>query len=282
MKTDIILRCHNDLPLLAETLAGVSRQTMPYRLIVLDNESTDGSRETAAEHADVLIDIPAGSYVPGRVLNQGMAEAASEFVAFLNSDCTPVNEHWLAGLLAGFAPGVGAVFGRQSPRPDCWPLFAKDTNDTFGDGRRQAAWLHCFSMASSAIRRQVWEEVPFDPDLQYSEDIDWTWRIRQLGHEIRYVPDAEVLHSHNYTLRQFHRRQYGEGRAEARIFPWTAWDSSFLRYSCLPALRKVLADWKYCLPRGHFASLCHSPGLRLAQMLGRRRGFSAGRQGVNQ
>ena len=178
--------------------------------------------------------------------------------------------------MAGFSPGVAAVFGRQSPRPDCWPLFTKDTNDTFGDGRQQAGWKHCFSMASSAIRREVWQAMPFNPDLQYSEDIDWTWRVRQAGHKIQYVADSEVLHSHNYTLGQFRRRQYGEGKAEARIFPWTPWEQSFMRYSLLPAVRQVLSDWRYCMRHGHLGSVFHSPFLRLAQMLGRRRGFLDG------
>lgn len=64
-------------------------------------------------------------------------DPSQPFVAFLNSDCTPLDEHWLEYLLASFSEGVAAVFGRQVPRPDCKPLFAKDTEDTFGDGERQ-------------------------------------------------------------------------------------------------------------------------------------------------
>jgi rhamnosyltransferase len=83
------------------------------------------------------------------------------------------------------------------------------------------------------------------------------------------------MHSHNYTLRQFYKRQFGEGRAEARIFEWTSWERSVIRYSFLPYLRQVAGDWKYCLTRLQLAEAIYSPVLRLAQLAGRRQGFSS-------
>ena len=43
----IIMRSHDDMPLMAETLAMVAKQNHPYELIVFDNESSDGTREEA-------------------------------------------------------------------------------------------------------------------------------------------------------------------------------------------------------------------------------------------
>ena len=272
----VVLRSRNDMPLVAETLRMLDRQSRPLALTVLDNASSDGTREEALRHTSQVETIPEGTYVPGRVLNLGLRLTAGEWVVFLNSDCTPVDDEWLARLERGFADGVAAVFGRQAPRPGCWTLHARDTEAIFGDGARQQAWRHCFSMASSAIRRSVWETMPFSETLQYSEDVDWSWRARQQGWEIRYVPDATVLHSHNYTLAQSYRRHRGEGRAEARIFPWTAWEASLLRYTLLPLFRRILSDWAYCLRRGRMDGVFHSPFLRAAQLTGRRVGFRQG------
>lgn len=273
----VVMRSRNDIAVVGETLARIRSQDMPHRLIVFDNASTDGTREEAAKHADRIVDVPEGKYIPGQVLNDAMCATDGELVVFVNSDCTPLDNQWLGTLLAGFdSDGVVAVFGRQVPRPDCRPLFARDTEATFGDGHLQAGWRHCFSMASSAIRRSAWERSGFDEKLKYSEDIDWTWRQRQAGGLIRYVPGSAVYHSHNYTLAQWRRRQYGEGRADAAIFDWTPWDASLLRYSILPFGRQVLGDWKYGLKSGHFGVLWDSPALRMAQMLGRRAGFNDG------
>lgn len=250
---------------------------MPCRLLILDNQSTDGSREICDRYADRLISIPEGHYIPGRVLNQGLQETDGSIVVFLNSDCPPLNANWLEKLILPFEnPKVGATFGCQAPRRDCWPLFAKDTNDTFGNGERQKFWRHCFSMASSAVRRSAWEATAFSETLKYSEDIDWSWRIRQQGHEIVYAADSIVEHSHNYTLKQFHKRQFGEGKADAAIFEWNKWDASFLRYSLLPFFRQVLSDERYAVKHLSLSAALHSPALRLAQLMGRRKGFVEG------
>lgn len=278
----VVMRAHNDMPLVAETLRNLATQSRRFTLVAFDNASTDGTLEEIRKYTGRIQHVPAGSYVPGRVLNQAMAATEGEVVVFLNSDCTPQNDSMLDALVAGFADDkVAAVFGRQMPRPDCRALMAKDTDDTYGDGARQRFWRHCFSMAVSGIRRTVWEKMPFQEDLQYSEDIDWTWRARQRGYEIRYVPDAIAMHSHNYTLRQYYKRHFGEGRAEAQIFAWTPWERSLVRYSLMPYVRQVASDWKYCAAKLRVDEALYSPLLRMAQLAGRRRGFSTGWRELN-
>jgi rhamnosyltransferase len=131
-------------------------------------------------------------------------------------------------------------------------------------------------MASSAVRRSAWQDIPFNEFIQYSEDIEWSWRVRQQGWSIRYVPSSVVMHSHNYSLRQFYRRQFGEGRAEASIFDWSGWQRSWIRYSGLPFLRQIANDWMYCLRQHQLFAAFASPMVRLTQMLGRRSGFRQG------
>lgn len=277
MKPWIVMRTRNEMPLIAATLAMVARQSVPCDLLVMDNASTDGSGAEARRYTSHVLTVPQGTYVPGRVLNEAMEQTQGEYVLFLNADCTPVDEHWAAQMLAGFTEHTAAVFGRQVPRPGCAPLYAKDIEDTYGDGSRQRLWRHCFSMASSAIRRSVWRGLRFSETLAYSEDIDWSWRARQHGGTIGYAADALVLHSHNYTLRQWYRRQYGEGYADAQIFDWPQWERSWLRYSLLPFGRQMASDARYAVAHGAWRSLLHSPLLRTMQMLGRQAGFRAGR-----
>ncbi len=49
-----------------------------------------------------------------------------------------------------------------------------------------------------AIRREVWEELGgFREDLfMYYEDTELSWRVRELGMRIRFVPEAVVYHDH--------------------------------------------------------------------------------------
>jgi rhamnosyltransferase len=275
----VVIRSKNDADIIDDTLRGVRSQTVPARILVLDNASTDGTAEIASRYADRLETVPEGAYVPGRVLNRAMQLTDSDLVVFLNSDCPPTHDLWLANLVAGFTPQTAAVFGRQVPRPNCYPIFARDTESTFGDGASQARWRHCFSMASSAVRRSIWQIQPFSETLSYSEDIDWSWRARQSGYAITYVAESVVEHSHNYTVSQFYRRQRGEGMADAAIFEWDSWSSSWLRYTLLPMLRQMTGDIRYVLKTGaSWNWLLLAPVYRLAQAVGRRQGFIAGRK----
>lgn len=273
----IVVRSHNDMPLAKETADYLSALTDDFEMILFDNESVDGSREVLEKVASLVVNVPEGEYLPGRVLNQAMELAGGEIVVFLNADCTPQGAHWLDRLMTGIdRPGVAAVFGRQIPRPGCDTLFTKDTNDTFGDGHRQKRWRHCFSMASSAVRKSVWREFPFSEDISYSEDIAWTWEARKRGYRVDYIPESVAMHSHNYTLGRWYRRQFGEGKAEAHIFEWTRWRRSVIRCAVMPFVAQVKSDWAYCSRKGMFGQVVRSPLLRMVQNVGRYRGLRAG------
>lgn len=271
----VVMRAHNDAAVIGATLAMLHKQNYPFRLIVLDNMSADGTTDIARKYTDRIISIP--RYIPGAVLNLGMRETDGEIVVFLNSDCTPLDEYWLENLLGAIhRETVAAVFSRQVPRPDCLPLYAKDTEETYGDGHRHRFWRNCFSMASCAIRRSVWDTIKFDETLCISEDIDWTWRAKQQGHGVVYVPESVVYHSHNFTLRQFYSRQLKEGRDEALIYDWTPWDASFLRHGLMPFGRQLLSDWAFTVPRLQLGSALFAPVLRTVQMVARTRGLADG------
>lgn len=57
----------------------------PYELIIIDNNSTDGSREFFEQHADVVIANPTNYSYP-YCQNQGIKAAKYELLAFLNND----------------------------------------------------------------------------------------------------------------------------------------------------------------------------------------------------
>jgi len=278
----IAMRSYNDIDVIRGTLERVRRQTYPHvTLWNFDSSSGDGTLDVIREYNDaahIEQNDPAG-YNPGKVLNHAVSTVGGDVVVFLNSDATPESDDWLERLIAPLAdPGVGAVYGRQTARPDCRSLFRKDTERAFGDGREAARWLHFFSMANAAARRDVLERFPFETRVQYSEDIEWSYRLRKAGLEIRYVPGAAATHSHNYTLKQSYKRQFGEGKAEAWIFRDGELDTSFMRYVVLPAGMELLRDLRWAVRERSWDAVTHSAPLRLTQKWGRWRGLKAGQR----
>lgn len=279
-RVSIVMRSCNDIDTIEATLEALASQTyQDFELWSHDSSSCDGTLEVIMKYNDparILVNDPR-EYVPGRVLNKAVSFCNGEIIVFLNSDATPESETWLANLIEPLNdPAVGAVFGRQTARPDCRTLFRKDTERAFGDGTTSANWVHFFSMANSATRKEIFTDFAFNPDVQYSEDIEWSLRLKQKGYEIAYVAEAAACHSHNYTLRQSFRRHFGEGCAEAVIFNSGQMNFSFTRYVLLPLGAEIARDIIWSLRNFSLDGLLHSIPLRTVQKFGRWQGLRAG------
>ncbi len=275
----IVLRCFNDVRVVGETLDAVFAQEGPsFRVVAIDSGSSDGSVGVLKRYPLELVEIPLGSYVPGKVLNLGMRRGDEPLAAFVNSDCTPQHREWLARLVGPFPtdPKIAAVYGRQVTRPDAHPLVVKDYERAFGDGRVAATWRHFFSMASSAIRRSVWEARPFDEAIRYSEDVYWSWQRRQEGWRIAYAADSVAMHSHNYTVAEMRKRFAGEGKADAAIYGEALVDPSLLRGLLLPCAAEIARDVLWTARRGEFRAMLQAPVHRAVQKSSYRRGLLEG------
>jgi glycosyltransferase involved in cell wall biosynthesis len=113
--TTLIIPTFNRRDLLQETLASVAAQTQaPDELIVVDDGSTDGTAEMAAEQGATVVREPAGGLGPARARQRGLDESSTELVAFLDSDdlLRPDALARLGTALAA-APGAPFAFGRS-------------------------------------------------------------------------------------------------------------------------------------------------------------------------
>ena len=106
----IVTAVHNQIGmnrLFYETLKRNTRNV--YELIIIDNNSTDGSREFFREHADTVIENP-GNYSYPYCQNQGIAAARYDYLVFLNNDVL-VPAGWDEHLLRTMhVSGADAIF----------------------------------------------------------------------------------------------------------------------------------------------------------------------------
>ena len=274
-RVSVIVRAHNDESLIGRTLAGIfSQRPPPFEVIVCDDNSTDRTREEASRFPVRFVERPAGPYKPGRTLNALVREACGDIVVFNNSDAVPLDSKWLEELVKPLLSGTPRIFAfaNQLPRPDAQALVRKDNERAFGDGKVQATWKFFFSLASSATWRQNLLDVPFDEEIQYSEDVEWAWRNSRRKEDpvkIVYCPASRVEHSHNYTLRELAKRFRGEGAADRAIFG----ESPSLVREIVGAARETLRDWAYLLRRPRdWAEIPSAPIRRLVQRIAHWRG----------
>ena len=113
---DVVMRCRNEMPHTRRALEALRAQRgVSIRIVFFDCASSDGSREEAVGAGAEVIDLEPARYVPGRVLNAGMARTATPFVAFVNADAVACDEDALRSLVEPLRnqADVAATFARQ-------------------------------------------------------------------------------------------------------------------------------------------------------------------------
>jgi glycosyltransferase involved in cell wall biosynthesis len=264
----IVMRSKNDILYIDRTFEAISKQKFTdFEILNFDSGSDDGTWEIIQKYnPDKSYRIKPEDYVPGKVLNDAVSKAEGEIIVFNNSDCIPLDDEWLEKLikplLSEDIDKISAAFSNQLPRTDAFALVQKDNIRAFGDGSVSATWEHFFSLASSAVSRERLLEYPFREDLQYSEDIDWSWRMKKLNLESFYVADSKVEHSHNYSFCELKKRFYNEGIAEGQIYDVK---KTFWRGFVFPWLAETARDIVYLLKNGKILALPRALVYRVIQ-----------------
>lgn len=214
---------------LSETLDALASQTLqPLEVLVVDSSRGDGialaleSRHGSRALPVRRVSIPSEQFTHPRALNLGIREAAGEVVSILSGDATPANEQWLELLVTPLAdPHVAGTYSRQIHRPGVRRSKAEEFR-VWWRYRRQSSFKRrdpLFSNASSAFRRLLALEMPFDEGLKELEDYDWAMKVRERGLAFVYVGDSEVYHTHRSTSWQTLWRMiyYGYFRAKLHV-----------------------------------------------------------------
>lgn len=273
MSVSIIMRSKNSAWVIDQALAALYSQTFrDFELLLVDSGSTDATLAVAERYPCRLVRIPPEGYFPGAVLNQAIRQASGDILVFQNSDVVPLSPQTLARLLAAFDdPTVDAAFGRQLPRPEAHGWVRRDYALSFPERAPAPTWMP-YSLPLAAMRRSAWEAHPFYTDAWGSEDVEWGVWARRSGRVVRYVPDAVVMHSHNYSLRELYGRRFIEGEADAFIY---GGDESMPKLA-RRTLGSTLKDAAYLLKSRDLFGLLAAPLRRAVAHYGYYRGHKHG------
>ncbi|RKH60515.1 glycosyltransferase family 2 protein [Corallococcus aberystwythensis] len=235
-KVTVIMRSKDSAWVIGQALSGLFSQVRrDFELLVVDSGSRDATLDIVSRFPARLIRIEAKAYFPGAVLNRAIREATGDLVVFQNSDVVPLTPDALDRLLAPIERGeADATFARQLPRPEAHTWVRRDYAVAFPERGEAPPWM-TYSLPFAAMTREAWLKHPFYEDAWGSEDTEWGHWARNNGLRVRYAPDALVMHSHNYTLKQLYGRRFIEGEADAFILGDGA--------SVLGLARKVGASW---------------------------------------
>jgi cellulose synthase/poly-beta-1,6-N-acetylglucosamine synthase-like glycosyltransferase len=211
----VIIRCLDEerhLPRLLDAIRGQTLQ--PAEIIVVDSGSRDATVEVARSRGARIEHIRPEEFSFGRALNFGARAARGEILVIASAHTYPVSDRWLEGLAAPFeAPDVALVYGGQQG----------DARSRFSEIQLFKQWFpgescgnqgHPFcNNANAAIRRSIWQTMPYDERIPALEDIHWARRALDRGLRIVYRSDAAIVHVHEESIakvcRRYHRESIG-------------------------------------------------------------------------
>jgi len=263
-ESSIIIPVYNLLPYTRECLAALEENTSSdYELIVVDNGSTDGTRDWLRSVPGATILTNEANLGFGRACNQGAAIARGKFLVFLNNDTLP-QRNWLEAMVALMRsdPQI-AIVGSKLVYPDNGRI--QHAGVAF-DGLKSPYHLYQHVPAASPlanqvrgfkavtgaclmIRREVFLTVGgFDEAYRNGyEDVDLCLKVCRLGGKVMYCPASVVLHYESVSATRL------SAEAENRAYFFQRWadeleqdDRDYLAadaHALSAALWTVLSRW---------------------------------------
>lgn len=277
----IIIPNYNGKALLENCIRTLERQTCQnFRLLVVDNGSTDGSASVRSETLDMeVIALNENTGFCGAV-NLGIRRSDTPYVLLLNND-TETDERFVEEMLKGIKKS-DRIFSCGAQMLD---FRRRDVIDNAGDLYTLFGWAvargkgkpaadfskekDVFSCCGGAViyRRELLAQTGLldERHFAYLEDVDLGYRARLMGYRNRYIPAAKVYHVGSATT--------GTRYNEKKVY-LAARNSMFVIYKNMPLLQLlfnlpfllagVLIKWLFFVKKGFGRAYLRGIGAGLA------------------
>ncbi len=164
------------------------------------------------------------SFDHGGTRNLAAAQATGDVLLFVTQDALPSNEFFIENLIEPLKDdNVAAAYGRQMslPKTNLLERISKEFNypsvsyhKSKEDLGRYGIKTFFFSNVCSAIKTSTFYKVgKFPEPIIVSEDMMLAAKCILANYKVAYAADAQVDHSHNYTLQQTFKRYFDIGGA---------------------------------------------------------------------
>lgn len=231
MHISVVIPVFNAEETIGKCLGSLYAQSVkPLEIIVVDNNSTDNTKDLVLQISDNQKEIPVccldeNRQGPSYARNCGANRAGGDIIAFIDADCI-AESSWLARLSESFeSPDTGAVAGS---------IIGFDKETTIGKFHAtftmkdlpESQMFHEFNLVSGgfptanfSIRKYLFNSIGgFDEAFPFfAEDYELCARIYKAGLRIYYNKEVKVFHQHRQNLISTWRQSYGFGTGHAAL-----------------------------------------------------------------
>ena len=223
MRISVIIPALNAEKELPGLLKALSEQTLQAdEILVTDSESEDRTRQIAEEAGARVIPIRRKDFDHGGTRDMAFRVSTGDIVVFMTQDAVPADEHMLENLIRPLSEeGVAVVCGRQLPKENAtrverlvrtfnYPAESRIRSEA--DVKTMGIKAFFCSDVCAAYNREIWLELGgFEHPLKTNEDMFFAAKAIRNGYRIAYSADAQIFHSHNFTMKQQYRRNWNQG-----------------------------------------------------------------------
>lgn len=214
------LNAASSIRLLLEKLQ--SQEVMPDEIIVIDSSSDDDTADLARKYGSRVLVIPRDSFDHGGTRNIAAKETVGDILIFMTQDALPYDRDLIKNLISPLSdPDVAASYARHIPRDDASPLevFARLFNYPSTPYIKSIVDIGVYGIKTffcsnvcSAYKKDIFMKTGMFPEsIPSNEDMLLAAKLITGGHKIAYVPDAMVIHSHEYSIKELFKRYYNIG-----------------------------------------------------------------------
>ena len=199
----VIVPVYNAKEMVGDCVESLLNQDYPkdrYEIIIVDNDSTDGTAEIIRRYPVQYL-LEAGMHTSYAARNTGARKARGELLAFCDADET-AGRAWIRALVAALGEGYAGSAGPMLPAPHEETLFmayaASDANPHHFDAPTD---IVVAVTGNVMYRRSAFKDLGgFDvqasgADLTFSRRV-----ITELKMKLRFTPEAFVYHKPRTTL----------------------------------------------------------------------------------
>jgi len=232
----VIVPVYNDPNGLQDTLQSLTNQDYTdYEVIVVDNGSTDNTREIAKKFpVKLLVEERRSSYA---ARNKGVENAKGDVIAFIDADMT-VDRNWLSRIAKKDADYLGCKVEIIASKNN---IFSRYNSLTGFPVLRYITEKHFIPTCCLVVKRNVFKKIGFfNSNLISNGDLEFGIRVYKAGYKMEYAPNITMYHPARESFCSLFEKYFRIGKG-------------FRQYN--PRRKKRFAFLYYFLPVNIFALL---------------------------
>lgn len=263
---------------LSKCLTPLLESPLKPRVLVIDSSSTDGTASLAQSMGAETLIIPQIEFNHGLTREKGRRLLGTDIVVMVSQDAYAVSPQTLGKLVQPLVNRQSSVsYARQLPheRAGFFASFPREFNyPAAGHTRslkdRDKFGLYTFFCSNScaAYLNSALDQIGGFQDVLFGEDTVAVAQLLRLEHSIAYVAEAEVHHSHDYTLRQEFCRHFDIGlarRSYQHLFDTEEKDTKRGQAYVKALFKALVKEHPFLIPYAVLQTLCKFTGYQLGR-----------------